>query len=87
MTEQEAEPEDSCLYYEICGNTIPQNGLMCNECIGLARHKDKLGEDREGNIMEFLQLLYEEYDDEHDVMKTLHEDGPEVVVHNATRGN
>lgn len=34
-------PEDACVNYERCGNTIPTNESMCAECLDTARHNDE----------------------------------------------
>jgi len=80
------EPDDACFYYGACGNTVPeQSGLSCKSCLGLARHKDKLGAERVGDLMEFLGELYDEYDEPQEVMAALHEDGVEQVVYDVTK--
>ena len=75
-----SDPPDACFYYGSCGNEAPANNIMCNECLGLARHKDKLGAERAGGLLEFTNLVYRFYDEPSEVMDALHEKGPEKFV-------
>jgi hypothetical protein len=36
-------PDDACIRYRQCGNTIPHNGAMCGECLDELRHTDSNG--------------------------------------------
>jgi predicted nucleic acid-binding Zn ribbon protein len=33
-------PRNACVNYRVCGNTIPYNGQMCGECLGILRRED-----------------------------------------------
>jgi hypothetical protein len=39
-------PDDACVRYEMCQNTVPQNGRMCADCLDAVRAADR--EERDG---------------------------------------
>jgi hypothetical protein len=34
-------PQDACVRYEICANTVPGNGQMCGDCLDELRAADR----------------------------------------------
>lgn len=34
-------PEDACVRYEHCGETVPDRGKMCGSCLDEARARDR----------------------------------------------
>lgn len=34
-------PDNACVKYEACGNTVPANGTMCGPCLDAARARDR----------------------------------------------
>lgn len=39
----EPEPDNACMNFERCGNTVPHGGEICPECLDEARHADSNG--------------------------------------------
>lgn len=37
----ETAPENACIRYEVCQNTVPGNGRICGECLDQLRAADR----------------------------------------------